>query len=79
MTEKHQPVETLAELLTLDNSEVVAGYTSAEKGDPEPGMNHTRAFHHGWRMAMMDLHEIEIPQAHRRLVHEYVAHGGRKP
>jgi hypothetical protein len=70
----HQPVVTLADLLALDGDEVVAGHLSAEKGDPEPGMNHTRAFHHGWRTRMMDLHEIETPPEHRALVRAFMNH-----
>jgi hypothetical protein len=70
----HAPVETLAELLELDVEEIVAGHLSAKRGDPEPGGNRSRAFHHGWRTRMMDLGEIEVPGAHRRLVRDYLAH-----
>jgi hypothetical protein len=70
----HAPVETLADLLELDVEEIVAGYRSAERGDPEPGGNSSRAFHHGWRARMMDLGEIAVPNAHRRLVRDYLAH-----
>lgn len=69
----HQPVTTLAELDALDEAEMMAGHLSAEKGDPEPGANHSRAFHHGWRTRMMDLHELPIPPEHRRLTSEWLA------
>lgn len=75
----HQPIVTLADLLALDHAEVVAGHLSAEKGDPEPGMNHSRAFHHGWRTRMMDLNEIEIPPEHRALTRAYMAHLRNNP
>ena len=65
--EGHSPVTTLADLLALDDAEILAGHVSAEKGDPEPGGNHSRAFHHGWRTRMMDLGEIEITPEHRAL------------
>jgi hypothetical protein len=64
----HAPITTLAEWDALDISEVVAGHVGAEKGDPEPGENHTRSYHHGWRTRMMDLGEIPCPPEHDRLI-----------
>ena len=64
----HAPVTTLEELDALDEAEMVAGHLDAERGDPEPGANHTRAYHHGWRSSMMDFGEIEIPYEHWVLV-----------
>ncbi len=64
----HSPVTTLSELDGLDPSEVFEGHISAERGDPEPGANHSRAYHHGWRTAMMDMGEIPRPPEHDRLV-----------
>lgn len=69
----HEAVTTLAELLELNDAELMEGYMSTEKGDPEPGDNRSRAFHHGWRMRMMDLGEIQVPIEHTLLVREYVA------
>lgn len=63
----HAPVTTLEELDALNNDETVEGYLSTHRGDPEPGGNHSRSFHHGWRARMMDLEEIEIPPDHRAL------------
>lgn len=74
-TFRHAPVTTLAELDALDSADVVEGYSSAERGDPEPGANHSRAYHHGWRTRMMDLGEIPIPPEHRQLVREWLAAG----
>ena len=68
----HEPVTTLAVLDTLDSAEMIEGHLSAEKGDPEPGGNHSRSFHHGWRTRMMDLGEIEIPFEHRLLTRAWV-------
>jgi len=70
----HAPVTTLADLLALDSDEIVAGHIGAERGDPEPGANHTRAYHHGWRTRMMDLGEIPITPEHMALVREWVKH-----
>jgi hypothetical protein len=69
---RHPLVTTLDVLDSLDRSEMVAGYMSAERGDPEPGMNHSLAYCHGWRSMMYDLREIETPPEHRRLTKEYV-------
>jgi hypothetical protein len=65
----HQPITTVEEIDALDREELHAGYMGAKKGDPEPGPNHTRSYHHGWRTAMMDLGEIEITDEHQRLAH----------
>jgi hypothetical protein len=64
----HAPITTLAEWDALDISEVLAGHVDAEKGDPEPGANHTRSYHHGWRTRMMDMGEIPCPPEHHRLI-----------
>jgi hypothetical protein len=64
-------VRSLEELAELDQAEIVEGHLSAERGDPEPGLNRGRAFWHGWRTRMMDLGEIEIDAEHRQLVHQY--------
>lgn len=66
------PVADLWELDSLDHDQVVAGYSSAERGDPEPGPNRGKSYWHGWRCRMMDLGEIEIDDVHRGLVREYV-------
>lgn len=75
---RHLPVTTLEELDALDEAEMIEGHRSAEQGDTEPGMNHSRAYNHGWRTRMMDLHEIPIPPEHRALVGAWVRRGGYK-
>jgi hypothetical protein len=70
----HKPVTTLGDLLTLDRAEIMAGHLTAERGDPEPGDNHSRAYHHGWRTKMMDMGELLITPEHRELTRAYVAH-----
>lgn len=67
-----EPVRTLADLQTLSEDDMVEGYRSAERGDPEPGPNRGRAFWHGWRNRMMDFGELPHDEASRQLVHEYV-------
>ena len=73
-----EPVRTLADLASLDAAEIVEGYTSAERGDPEPGPNRGRAFWHGWRNRMRDHGEIPHDDASRALARAYVA-GSRRP
>lgn len=69
----HQPITTLAELDALDKAELADGYCSTKPGDPEPGNNHSRSYHHGWRIRMMDLGEMPIPEAHMQLLRKWVA------
>lgn len=61
MVSAFNPVTTLDELDALDAKECLDGYTSAERGDPEPGPNHTRAYWHDWRCRQMDYGELPIP------------------
>lgn len=49
-----EPVSTLADLDTLDDDEIVAGYNDWRPGDPEPGENRGRAYWHGWMNAARD-------------------------
>lgn len=72
MTEQHQPITTIEEWDALDSAETEAGYRSWEEGDPEPGMNHSRSYHHGWRMARFDRghKDPEAYTVHMRLVRQ---------
>lgn len=70
---KFEPVRTFADLETLDESQIVEGYRSAERGDPEPGENRGRSFWHGWRNRMIDLGELPSDDASRQLVREFLA------
>lgn len=70
---KFEPVSTLADLDSLDQNQVLEGYASAERGDPEPGPNRGRSYWHGWRNRMMDLGQLPIDEASRNLAREFVA------
>lgn len=67
------PVVTLDDLDSLDDEEMLQGYLSAERGDPEPGPNRGRAYWHGWRCRMMDYGEIGGGIEHQALVKAWVA------
>ncbi len=49
-----KPVETLEDLATLDDREVIEGYWAGKDGWPEPGNNRTRSYWHGWRNGAVD-------------------------
>lgn len=66
------PVRTLDDLDSLSTDDIVEGYRTTERGDPEPGENRGRAYWHGWRNRMMDLGEIPHDEASRQLAHEFV-------
>lgn len=68
-----EPVRTLADLESLNSDEILEGYLSADRGDPEPGENRGRAYWHGWRNRMIDLHVIQPDDASRNLVREVLA------
>ena len=65
-----EPVRTKADLDSLNEEDILEGYLSADRGDPEPGPNRGRAFWHVWRNRMMDLHELPVDEAAMQLVHE---------
>lgn len=67
-----EPVRTKADLESLDHADVLEGYLSAERGDPEPGPNRGRAFWHGWRNRMIDMGELPSDDAARQLAREVV-------
>ncbi len=67
------PVRTLADLNSLDECDIIEGYASAERGDPEPGENRGRAFWHGWRNRMIDLGVLKTDEASRQLAAEWLA------
>jgi len=48
MPDPHTPPRTYAEIAAMDRLELMAGYMGYEKGDPEPGGNHSRAYWWGW-------------------------------
>lgn len=71
-TTNFKPVITLEELDTLIEADLIDGFMSAERGDPEPGENRGKSFWHGWRSRMMDLGEIQSSPEHRALTEAYV-------
>lgn len=62
------PVLTLADLDSLDDAEMLDGYLSAQRGDPEPGPNRGRAYWHGWCNRMRDYGELPNDPGHMKLV-----------
>jgi hypothetical protein len=68
-----EPVASVADLDTLDEDEILAGYREYRVGDPEPGPNRGRAYWHGWRNAARDRSQLPSDDASRRLAHEYLA------
>ncbi|MCP1852733.1 MULTISPECIES: hypothetical protein [unclassified Bradyrhizobium] len=75
---KFAPVSTLADLETLDEGQMIEGYRSAERGDPEPGPNRGRSYWHGWRNRMIDMGELPGDEASRSLAREYLAAQGQR-
>lgn len=67
------PVTTLEDLDSLDEADMVEGYRTTQRGDPEPGPNRGRSFWHGWRTRMMDYGEIKADAAHMKLVGAWLA------
>ena len=62
-----RPVETVEDLNSLNDDEIVAGYRSGMHGDPEPGSDKSRSFWHGWRNGEVDSKRKEIDGHQMRL------------
>lgn len=75
----YKPVETVADLDTLDSGEMVEGYFDGFHGDPEPGNNRSRSYWHGWRNGAVDGKHREMDDAQRRLAHAVVNDPRRRP
>ena len=68
------PVETVADLDTLDEAEIIEGYHDGREGFP-CGENRSRSYWHGWRNGMADSGRIKIDGPMGALAHEVVASG----
>lgn len=66
-----EPVRTVADLDSLDEAQVIEGYVSTKRDDPEPGENRGRSFWHGWRNRMIDFGVIPQDDASAALAKEY--------
>ena len=66
-----KPVTSMAELLELDAGRVVAGYRSGLAGDPAPGTDKCRGFHHGYRNGQVDGGFAEEGTAMMALARDY--------
>ena len=64
----HKPITTIEEFDAIDMDDCVDGYRDARPDDPEPGLNRSSSYHHGWRMRMHDMGEIPTPIEHSRLI-----------
>lgn len=68
---KYKKVSTLADLSSLDNERVVAGYNYGLDNEREPKFS--RAFWHGWRNAQIDKGRIPPDAESAALAKEVVA------
>lgn len=73
-----EPVRTVADLDTLNMSEMLEGYHDGYIGEPEPGDNRSRSYWHGWRNGAVDGKHREGDAAQRELAAAVVARGDFK-
>lgn len=60
------PVQTLEELDTFNQEDMVNGYHAGRRDDPEP-FDKGKAYWHGWRNGMIDCHHMPDDAASRLL------------
>ena len=73
-----QPVATLEELDTLDPCEMIKGYQSGLRHEPEPNESKGKSFWHGWRNGMMDRGYMKSDIASESLARLIVARSREK-
>ena len=65
-----KPVETVADLSTLNDEEIVEGYRAGLRGAPEPGNDMSRSYWHGWRNGSSDAGHRAADTSQSKLAHE---------
>lgn len=68
MSENRAPVETVADLETLNADEIFEGYRDGLAGEP-CGDNRSRSYWHGWRNGMVDGKRAEKGTSMAALAH----------
>lgn len=68
---RRHPVSTMADLGTLNDTEIQEGYRDGRENMP-CGDNRSRSYWHGWRNGMMDFKHMESDWASQMLCSEYV-------
>ncbi len=53
-------IETLDELLRLDDREILEGFVSGLKNESHPGSDKSKSFWHGWRNGMVEAGHAEM-------------------
>lgn len=69
---KYFPVQTVCDVQSLDSQEMLAGYLSGLRGDPEPSSERSRSYWHGWRNGASDNGFRPIDAAQRLLASRVV-------
>jgi hypothetical protein len=67
-----KPVEMVADLESLDQDDIVAGYRQGWRDATEPGSDKSRGYWHGWRNAQMDAGRMALDIASARLCREHL-------
>ena len=67
-----KPLTTYAQVLTLNNDEVLEGYHDGADGEPEPGDNRTLSYWHGWRNGAVDGGRRKADEAQAMLAEDAV-------
>jgi hypothetical protein len=68
MKSTHSFVTSMAEMALLNPEEMMAGYWAGIADAPEPDMEQSRAFHHGWRNGRVDGGHAKLDAAQASLL-----------
>ena len=71
MEDERLPVETMADLGTLDDAEILEGYRDGWDGFP-CGANRSRSYWHGWQNGMRDKGRMTPSAESQQLAHAFI-------
>lgn len=70
---EYVPVETKAELVKLDEAEILEGYQDGYKNEPMPKGNRSQSYYHGWRNGMADGGHMPLDSSMHKLAKDIVS------
>lgn len=63
----------MAVLNLQDDDEIVAGYLAGFRGEPAPGTDKSRGYHHGYGNGLVDSHRAQISPEQSEMASAFVA------
>jgi hypothetical protein len=72
---EYTPISSVAELALLNSDEIIEGYRSGSRGEPEPDSTKSKSFWHGYRNGLVDFGHWKGDEHQTALARDCIAHG----